>query len=143
MKKNLFGLLMLTLVVVTGCVKEEEAPLIIPEGKFAGSFRRLHVNKTTNKIDTLTANVVITFSATTGYAVLSDTSVVHAGSKGGYTIDPYYINFGDSTIPAGPVPTTGKVHLAGLYQYYYKDNIFKFARTNDTLDLYYDLQRAP
>jgi hypothetical protein len=143
MKKNLFGLLILLSVIVTGCAKKEEEPLIIPEGKFSGLFTRLHLNQTTSKIDTLTANLVITFSATNGYAVLSDTSVVHAGSKGGYIIDPYFIEFGNTTIPAGPVPTTGKVHLAGIYEYYYKDNTFKFARSNDTLKDYYDLVRVP
>ncbi len=143
MKKNLLGLLIVLSVMVAGCAKEEETPLEIPTGKFSGSFRRLHLNKNTNKIDTLTANMVITFSTTTGYAVLSDTSVVHAGSKGSYSVDPLYIEFGDSTIPVGPVPTTGKVHLAGFYEYYHKDNVLKIAKSNDTLDYYYDLVKIP
>ena len=144
MKKNLFGMLILLLVIVTGCVKkQEEAPLEIPKGTFSGGFTSLHVNKSTNKVDTVKANMVITFSTTTGYAVLSDTSVVHAGSKGGYVIDPLFIEFGDSTIPAGPIPTTGKVHLAGVYRYSYKNNNLKFTRSNDTLGVYYDLTLAP
>ncbi|GAB2983091.1 hypothetical protein GCM10027049_20050 [Mucilaginibacter puniceus] len=143
MKKNLFGLLIILSVIATGCAKEEEAPLEIPEGKFSGSFRRLHLDKTTSKIDTLTANLVITLSTTAGYAVLSDTSVVHAGSKGGYAIDPLYIEFGDTTVPPGPLPTTGKTHLAGFYLYYYKDDLLKLAKSNDTLDYYYDLVRVP
>ena len=143
MKKNLFGLLILLLVIAAGCAKKEQIPIDIPQGTFSGSFTRLHYSKVTNKMDTLKANLVIKFSTATGYAVLSDTSVVHAGSKGGYTVDPYYIEFGDKTIPAGPIPTTGKVHLAGIYEYYYKGSILKFAKGNDTLTYYYDLTLAP
>jgi len=143
MKKNLFGLLIILLVTVAGCAKKEETPVEIPQGTFSGSFTRLHYSTVTKKIDTLKANLVIKFSTTTGYAVLSDTSVVHAGSKGGYAVDPYYIEFGNTTIPPGPVPTTGKVHLAGLYEYYYKGNSLKFGRSNDTLSYYYDLTLAP
>jgi hypothetical protein len=143
MKKNLLGLLIILLVIVSGCAKEQETPLEIPTGKFSGSFTRLHLNKTNNKIDTLKANLVITFSTTAGYAVLSDTSVVHAGSKGSYSVDPLYIQFGDNTIPVGPVPTTGKTHLAGIYDYYYKANSLKFAKSNDTIGYYYDLTLVP
>ena len=134
---------MILLVIVAGCAKQEETPVIIPQGKFSGSFTRLHLNRTTNKIDTLKANMVINFSTTTGYAVLSDTSVVHAGSKGSYTLDRLYIQFGDNTIPVGPVPTTGKSHLAGIYEYTYTGTSFKFAKSNDTLGYYYDLTLAP
>lgn len=143
MKKNLLGLFIILSVVVAGCAKEEDTPIVIPEGKFSGSFTRLHLDTKTLKIDTLKANLVITFSTTTGYAVLSDTSVVHAGSKGGFIVDPLFIQFGDTTIPPGPVPTTGKTHLAGIYEYYYKEGIFKIAKSNDTLDFYYDLVRVP
>jgi hypothetical protein len=142
MKKNLLGLLVILLITVAGCVKKEETPVEIPQGTFAGSFTRLHYSVATNKMDTLKANLVIKFSTTTGYAVLSDTSVVHAGSKGGYSVDPYYIEFGNTTIPAGPVPTTGKVHLAGIYEYVYTANSLKFAKSNDTLGYYYDLTLA-
>ena len=143
MKKNLLGLLVILLVTLAGCSKEEETPVVIPQGTFSGSFTRLHYSKVTNKMDTLKANLVIKFSTTTGYAVLSDTSVVHAGSKGGYTVDQLYINFGDNTIPAGPIPTTGKVHLAGFYEYNYQGTSLKFGRANDTLGYYYDLTLAP
>jgi hypothetical protein len=143
MKKNLFGLLIILLVIVAGCSKQEETPVIIPQGKFSGSFTRLHLNKTNNKVDTLKANLIVTFSTTTGYAVLSDTSIVHAGSKGSYTVDPVYIQFGDSTIPVGPVPTTGKTHLAGIYEYVYTGNSLKFGKSNDTLGYFYDLTLAP
>ena len=143
MKKNLLGLLAILLVTVAGCAKKEETPVVIPQGTFSGSFTRLHYSVATKKMDTLKANLVIKFSTTTGYAVLSDTSVVHAGSKGGYTVDQLYINFGDNTIPAGPIPTTGKVHLAGVYEYYYQGTSLKFGRANDTLGYYYDLTLAP
>jgi hypothetical protein len=143
MKKKLFGLLIVSLALIAGCAKEEETPLVIPEGKFSGKFTRLRLNKTTNKIDTLNANLVITFSTANGYAVLSDTSVVHAGSKGSYAVDRFFMQFGNTTIPVGPVPTTGKVHLAGIYDYTYKGNSLKFARSNDTLAYYYDLILTP
>lgn len=143
MKKNLFGLLIILLVFVAGCAKKEETQVEIPQGTFSGSFTRLHYSKATNTMDTLKANLVIKFSTTTGYAVLSDTSVVHAGSKGGYSVDQLYINFGNTTIPVGPIPTTGKVHLAGLYQYYYQGTSLKFGKANDTLGYYYDLTLAP
>ena len=143
MKKNLFGLLIILLVIVAGCTKFEETPVIIPEGKFSGKFTRLHLNKVNNKIDTLSANLVVTFSAATGYAVLSDTSIVHAGSKGSFIVDRSFIQFSDSTIPPGPVPTTGKIHLAGIYEYYYRGSILKFGRSNDTLSYSYDLALAP
>ena len=143
MKKNLFGLLITLLVVVTGCAKKEETPIIVPQGTFSGNFTRLHYSVATNKMDTLKANLVIKFSTTTGYEVLSDTSVVHAGSKGSYNVDQLYMEFGDTTIPAGPIPTTGKVHLAGIYAYSYKGNSLKFTRSNDTLGVFYDLTLAP
>ncbi|MEO6151484.1 MAG: hypothetical protein ABIP28_15040 [Mucilaginibacter sp.] len=145
MKKEFFGLLIILLVIIAGCTKvQEQPPLAIPEGKFTGKFTRLHLNPSNNKIDTLSANFVITFSAATGYAVLSDTSIVHAGSKGSYIVDPYFMQFTDSTIPAGPVPTTGKTHLAGVYDYYYKSPVLKFSRTtSDTLGYSYDLILTP
>ena len=143
MKKNLLGLLAILLFTAAGCAKKEETPIIIPQGTFSGSFTRLRYSAATNKMDTLKANLVIKFSTVTGYAVLSDTSVVHAGSKGGYSVDQLYMNFGDSTIPVGPIPTTGKVHLAGLYEYYYQGTSLKFGKSNDTLGYYYDLTLAP
>jgi hypothetical protein len=143
MKKNLFGLLIILLVIVAGCRKEEEEPITMPQGKFTGKFTRLHLNKTNNKIDTLSSNFVITLSESTGFAVLSDTTVIHAGSKGSFIIDPYYIQFSDSTIPAGPVPTKGKIHLAGVYDYYYQGSVLKFGRANDTLSYSYDLILTP
>jgi hypothetical protein len=143
MKKNLLVLLIALLVIAAGCVKKDETPVIIPQGTFSGSFTRLHYSVATKKLDTLKANLVIKFSTTTGYAVLSDTSVVHAGSKGGYIVDPLYIQFLDSTIPVGPVPTTGKVHLAGIYEYLYQGNSLKFSQANDTLGYYYDLTLTP
>ncbi len=139
MKKNLFGLFITLLVIASGCKKTEETPLIVPQGKFSGKFTRLHLDKRTNKIDTLKADMVITLSTTTGYAVLSDTTVVHAGSKGLYGVDRSFIEFSDNTIPAGPLSIIGKTHLAGVYQYNYNGNNLQIGRSNDTLSYYYNL----
>ena len=81
MKKNLYLLLVTLLVTAAGCKKTTTAPPVLPEGKFAGTFVRLHYNIRTNKTDTATASLIFNISAATGYAITGDTTKFHAGSQ--------------------------------------------------------------
>ncbi|MDB5009111.1 MAG: hypothetical protein JWQ84_870 [Mucilaginibacter sp.] len=141
MKPQLLYFSLLIVVFASGCIgNKNSAPApLIPSGTFAGQFRRVHLNQTTGKRDTLSANIILTMNTTTGYAVTGDTTKLHAGSHGAYAIASSYIQFNDLTYSASAPQT--KIHLVGTYQYYYDGTIFQMAGNSalDTLSYQYDL----
>jgi hypothetical protein len=142
MKKILLSLVpVLLLLLITGCVKNTPpSPVILPAGTFSGTFTRLHLNLTTNKVDTIKANLTLTMSATTGFVVSGDTTH-HAASHGGYVVDGVNIAFSDQTLPTTPTATPPvKTHLNGLYQYIYSGSTFQITAASDTLAYLYDLK---
>ena len=141
MKNNFYLLLITLLIVAAGCKKTTTDPVVLPEGKFTGTFVRLHLNPITNKLDTATANLIFNISAATGYAITGDTSVFHAGSHGSMVVDGTFAQFSDQTLTPNTPLYPGKVHLAGIYNYSYNGKNFNFAINNDTLGFYYNLQR--
>lgn len=113
-----------------------------PSGTFTGQFRYLHRHASNVPFDTVKANLTIKFGTPANtYAVTGDTSTVHAGSKGTFSVGSPYMVFADSTFST--TATTTKTHLAGAYIYYYDGTVFQLlAYSADTLSLQYDLRRA-
>lgn len=140
--KLMAALLLGTGIMVTGCLsdKNENTPIPSPNGKFDGKFKVLRKKVTGSGYDTAyTANIRLTISPDSGYRVTGDTTK-HAGSKGDFEYNYYYIGFDDNTYKT----TSTKYHLNGVYAYYYDGNLLQIARKSDldTLRLQYDLKKA-
>lgn len=144
MKPQLLYFSLLIVVLASGCFSNKSsAPApVIPSGTFKGQFRRVHLNQSTAKRDTLSANIILTMNTATGYSVTGDTTKLHAGSYGGYAISSNLIQFNDLTYSASAPQT--KIHLAGTYQYYYDGTIFQMVGYSalDTLAYQYDLTKS-
>jgi len=145
MKRISIYLLTPVLFLLAGCAKHTVTPVPIPIGTFSGQFVLIHQSTQTGLLDTVTANVVLTMSTSTGYAVTSDTTTVQAGSNGSFIInDAQYLTFNDKTAPAN-AKTVGKslkIHLNGVYTYYYDGINFSFYTTSaDTLGYNYILTK--
>ena len=146
MKKIFTCLVPSVLLLIAGCsTKYTPTPVILPSGTFSGPFVVIHLNSQTNKKDTTSANIVLTMSATTGYAVTGDTTTLQAGSRGSYIADGQYIQFIDLTLPSGTTTVktspSGKNHLNGVYQYLYDGTNFQlFASSADTIGYNYMLK---
>ena len=145
MKKNLPYLLLIFMALASGCAKEtvnSSTTVPVPSGTFTGQFRLLH--RSTDKVpfDTTSAAIVLTLTTPANtYTVTGDTSTLHAGSYGSYTLNTQEILFTDKTYPTSGVPT--KTHLNGLYLYYYDGSTFQMlAYSSDTLSLEYDLKKS-
>jgi hypothetical protein len=133
----LFPLLML-LIILVGCVKNNVPPVVLPTGTFTGTFTRIHLNPVNNKLDTIKANLTLTLSAATGFAVTGDTTR-HAGSHGSYAVDGQNIAFSDATLPANSTTIPAKIHLNGLYGYNYSSPSLQIGFSSDTLAVLYNL----
>jgi len=144
MKHKLLYLFPLLLALGSGCVKSTAnttAPPV-PSGTFGGQFRYLHRHTNTVPFDTLKADIVVKL-LTTNYTflVLGDTSAVHAGSYGTFSLTAPYMVFTDKTYSA-TAPFT-KSHLNGPYLYYYDGSTFQMlAYSADTLAVQYDLKKT-
>jgi len=114
--------------LATGCTKTAKiasTPTNTPSGTFNGQFLYIHINSKTNVADTQKANLQLTMSTATGFAITGDTAIVHAGSHGAYIINSFFtgIDFIDVTNPASGTPA--KHHLNGIYQYTYNGDTLK------------------
>jgi len=143
-KTLLFCAVILTAISITGCLKTTApTPVVIPEGNFTGTFTRYHYSTVSGKIDTLTANITLTMSAASGFAVGGDTSH-HAASHGGYIVDGTNIAFSDATLPSSSgnnVPPPTKTHLNGVYQYSYTaGSALQMQSVGDTLIYQYNMK---
>lgn len=134
-------------LLLTSCIKTKDAnptPFNVPDGNFSGKFLTLHKNTTTGKYDTTkTANLQLYISTSSGYKVTGDTATVHAGSYGDFAMDPNYIQFLDKTVAAGTGVVPNKVHLNGVYQYYFDGStVFQLQQAYlDTLVYQYDFRK--
>jgi hypothetical protein len=143
MKPRLLYALLFIIVLVSGCFNDKSAlPAPTPSGTFTGQFRRVHITQKTGLRDTLKANIQVDLNSTTGYKVTGDTSTVHAGSYGTYSVNSSYIQFNDATL--SPTIQPAKVHLAGIYQYYFDGTVFQMVYNTplDTVSLQYDLKKV-
>jgi hypothetical protein len=133
----------LAILLVTACTKSDyNAPTVtLPTGTFIGQFMRIRRNPTTTKLDTVKANLNLSLSQTTGFQITGDTSTLHAGSKGSYAANAYYMQFIDQTYVATQ-PFT-KYHLSGVYNYTYDgSNLKVFISYADTLSLQYAFKKS-
>jgi hypothetical protein len=143
--KRLIYVLPLLLALASGCLKESSnysynLPASAPSGTFSGEFRRVSSNAD-NAIVTLKTNIKLVIGPATDYSVQGDTTIIHAGSKGSYSISGDMIKFVDSTLPKTGTPT--KNHLDGEYLFVYNGSIFQMKKNvGDTLNLQYDLKRT-
>lgn len=142
---KLIYLLPFVIMALSSCMKSSSDvdPIPVPSGTFTGSFRVLLLNKTTNKYDT-TQKIpfTMTMSTATGYKVLADTSTVHAGSYGDFSLNGTVVYFTDKTYPKSGTPS--KIHLAGgPYAYVYDGTTFNFYTAfADTMAYVYLLKKT-
>ncbi len=143
MKRIPLYLLLIFLGGAIGCTPKSIPPPAAPEGYFSGQFMLIRLHPTTGMYDTVKTNLNISMALATGYKVTGDTLKVHAGSFGAYAVSANnYIQFADSTYPANGWPT--KIHLAGIYRYYYDGTTFQLLYTfpYDTLSYRYNFKKV-
>lgn len=136
MKRSIYLLLVLV-AAAAGCTKihDNQPAVPLPVGEFTGKFLHIHKNITTSKLDTITVNLNLSLSATTGFAITGDTTL-HAGSHGAYGVNNYYIQFIDETY--SPSKPFTKYHLQGVYNYLYDGTKLNInVSYADTLSLQY------
>ena len=145
MKREILFSSLIATVILMGCNKQSTSPTsLVPLGTFTGKLVVIHKNGKTSKLDTVTSAVTLLMSASTGYALIADTSAVQSGSKGPFTLnDSQYITFSDQTAPtnAKTVGTSPKIHLNGTYSYGYDGLNFDFYASSDTLGYSYLLTK--
>ena len=143
--KRLIYVLPLLLALASGCLKDDgnysyNLPAPAPSGTFSGEFRRVSSNAD-HSIVTIKTNIKVIIGPAANYSVQGDTTIIHAGSKGSYTINGDRIKFEDSTLSKTGTPT--KTHLDGEYLFVYNGSIFQMKKNvGDTLNLQYDLKRT-
>lgn len=142
MKRYLLYLLPLLLICLEACsTKSDNTPIPAPLGAFTGNFKLLVKKTTGTGYDTAKrANLLINITSPNNFKVTGDTATVHAGSKGLFQYDGYYIAFLDSTYRTG---VQSKFHLVGTYRYEYTGAKFRIQRTNQAQDsvLFYDFNK--
>ncbi len=132
-------IMLFTGLLLGSCIKKDNTPIPSPNGKFDGEFRMLRKKSVGPGYDTVIKSTIrLTTSPDSGFRVTGDTTQ-HAGSRGTYDYNLYYISFADVTYKT----TSTKKHLNDLYRYYYDGENFQIARSYlDTLKLQYELKRA-
>ena len=144
MKRKLPCLLLLAVVVASGCTINKSAPTPnLPTGVFSGVFTRKHINSK-GVVDSAKANVQLQLETTTGFTVTGDTTTLHAGSHGTYglTSQSGFLQFNDVTYPLTGSPA--KTHLSGIYEYVYTGTGLQLLGYGalDTLSFYYNFTRT-
>lgn len=142
--RKLIYLLPFVIMALSSCMKSstDAEPIPVPSGTFSGSFRVLLLNKTTNKLDTIQKiPFTMTMNTATGFKVLSDTTTVHAGSYGDFSLNGSLVYFTDKTYPKTGTPA--KIHLSGgPYAYVYDGTNFNFYTAfADTMAYVYYLKK--
>jgi hypothetical protein len=142
MKKQLLFTLISLGVLTTGCLKQnnDTTPVVQPQGKFSGTFYRIHKAPTVAKFDTIKLSMQIELLSNT-FKITGDTTK-HAGSFGNFDYNQSQIQWIDATVPAGSSTVKlPKYHLNGIYNYSYNGTALKFEAYNDTLKYFYDLKK--
>ena len=144
MKKQILCLLTGLAAVAAGCMKtsnDDVTPVLQPQGKFSGTFQRIHYAPATKKYDTVKLNFQLELVSNT-FKVTGDTTK-HAGSNGTFGYNTAQIQWIDVTVPTGSnALNLPKYHLYGNYNYAYDGTALKFEAFNDTLKYYYDLKKT-
>ncbi|OOQ59265.1 hypothetical protein [Mucilaginibacter pedocola] len=131
--------LVLTIALLGGCAENKSAnPAPLPSGTFSGEFRLLHRTPGFTNIDTIKAAIQLVLQNGTTFKVLGDTTNLHAGSTGHYSLNGGNLTFQDNTHGGA------KTQLNGTYSYFYDGGgalqmVFNSA---DTLTLQYDLKKV-
>jgi hypothetical protein len=140
MNKRLIFLVTMSAILSTGCfkAKNDTVPLPVPQGNFSGQFSYIHKRPgSVVKYDTSKAQLVLTL-ANNRFKITGDTATLHAGSRGLFGMDAYYMQFADSTVYQSPT----KFHLHGVYQYLYDGTALQIgASSGDSLSVFYDLRK--
>ncbi|UEG52094.1 hypothetical protein LLH06_14100 [Mucilaginibacter daejeonensis] len=144
MKKQLLYLLIGVASLSAGCMKDNDSdvtPVAAPQGSFSGQFIRIHLNRTTNKRDTIKLPIGLEMVNNT-FKITGDTTK-HAGSFGTFSYNSSYIQWVDATVPTGAnALNLPKYHLHGIYLYAQDATKLQFQASNDTLLYFYDLTKA-
>jgi hypothetical protein len=147
MKRKFIYFLPLLLVVIymVSCSKEtvqKTIPLVVPTGTFDGSFKLVHTTVSTGKNDTVGANLTMVTDAQGNFTITGDTSAVHAGSFGKFSLGVGSdLVFTDNTFPKAGIPT--KSHLNGDYRYLYDGNTLGLDKNvGDSLSYQYFFVRS-
>ena len=146
MKRNIFYLLTIAGTFLYGCApKNDVVPSPVPvSGTFTGQFKLYHLNTKsgTPRIDS--TNLNLNMETATGFKVTGDTSTLHAGSYGGYSISSPTLQmlFVDQTYPPTGIPA--KAHLNGIYSYRYDGTTLELLSYGplDTLQYFYKFTRT-
>jgi hypothetical protein len=143
--KKFHLLYLLPLLMAAGCGKEKvvATPQIeLPAGIFNGPFAKIHRNLTSGKSDTVVATIKLTTDASGNFAVTGDTSAVHAGSKGKFTLGyGQDLVFTDKTFSS--TGTSTKAHLNGDYIFSFDGSSFQLVRgVGDTISYQYVLTKS-
>lgn len=144
MKHKLLLLLAVLALFASGCIKSipDTPPPPLPTGTFTGTFKILHRHTDKVPYDSLSTNLTLTLnSAANTFAVTGDTSTVHAGSFGTFSVYSTFIAFADKTYPVSGV--SQKMHLQGTYLYNFDGiNLAIQATSSDTLAVGYFFKKT-
>jgi hypothetical protein len=147
MKRNIFYLLVITGVCLSGCAGKTEVLPNTPapvSGTYSGQFKLYHVSPANNILRVDSTNLSLVMETATGYKVTGDTTTLHAGSYGPYVVNAAasQILFADKTFP--PSGTPAKVHLSGAYVYQYDGSTLELLTygPQDTLQYFYKFTRT-
>jgi hypothetical protein len=144
MKLRLLYIIPFIALLATGCGKTNSGDLPtvpLPTGNFTGQFLRVRRSETTGLFDTAKANLNLSLSQSTGFAITGDTTTLHAGSYGSYAANAYYMQFADKTY-SSTLPFK-KYHLEGVYNYSYDGSKLEiYVDYADTLSLQYSFVKS-
>jgi hypothetical protein len=142
--KILYLLLFVIGALSAGCIKGSSTTPVppTPSGTFNGEFKVLHRSNDKVPYDSLKTTLSVNFSTSDyTYSVTGDTTTLHAGSYGSFSIASPYIGFSDKTYSTTSPGT--KWHLTGYYLYNYDGtNLIMYASSSDTLVIGYSLKKV-
>jgi hypothetical protein len=146
MKRYFIYLLPLLMAcVAAGCSTDKVAkttPIPTPTGTFGGFFQLVHTKVSTGANDSVRTNLTLVLDAQGNFTVTGDTSTLHAGSTGKFSLgvgDDLF--FTDKTYPTAGVPA--KVHLNGDYRYQYNGSVLGLDKNvGDSLSYQYYFTKA-
>jgi hypothetical protein len=147
MKRNIFYLLIIAGTCLSSCLpKDNSVPAgpIPASGTFTGQFKLYHLNSKTGTPRVDSANLNLSMETATGFKVTGDTTTLHAGSYGSYSLNSLSLQmlFVDQTYP--PTGTPAKAHLNGIYAYRYDGTTLELLSYGplDTLQYFYKFTRT-
>lgn len=117
--------LLIGLFYLTSCSKDtpvQTIPVVTPTGTYGGHFQLVHTTIKTGVNDTIGCNLTMVLDAQGNFTITGDTSTVHAGSLGKFSLGYHDdLIFEDKT---NLNATPKKVHLNGDYRYAQQGAVF-------------------